>query len=131
MDPASSVLKERGIRATSGRLRLLERVRRLSHAATAQELHRPQEEDLVSVYRNLALFVEAGIVREVRVPGAAVRYEDAQRGHHHHVVCTGCGQVAELPECDSAQHALPHDVPGFERVDGVSLEYSGVCRKCV
>jgi Fur family transcriptional regulator, ferric uptake regulator len=57
-----------------------------------------------SVYRNLALFEDAGLVHRMPGPGDFARYELAEElmGHHHHLVCSRCGAVQDVE--------LPHDV---------------------
>jgi Fur family ferric uptake transcriptional regulator len=52
------------------------------------------------------------------------------QGHHHHLVCTGCGTVADFTGCDLA--ALEKRVAGETGfvVDGHILELVGLCRDC-
>jgi len=67
-----------------------------------------------------------------RVPleDGSVRYQRSEGEHHHHLVCRGCGSVAEFsdPELDQRiqQQARDH---GFE-LEGHSLELYGLCRRC-
>lgn len=55
-----------------------------------------------SVYRNLAVLEEAGVVRKVFATDEFARYELAEEltGHHHHLLCSTCGAVEDfiLPE---------------------------------
>ncbi|MCZ7631636.1 MAG: transcriptional repressor [Microthrixaceae bacterium] len=55
-----------------------------------------------SAYRSLALLERAGVVQRIVTTDDFARYELSQEisGHHHHMVCTECGNVAdfELPE---------------------------------
>ena len=53
-----------------------------------------------TVYRNLHLLSELGVIRHVRVPGVD-RY-DHRVERHYHLLCTGCGamtDVAAIPYC--------------------------------
>ncbi|MFN2569852.1 MAG: Fur family transcriptional regulator [Candidatus Dormibacteria bacterium] len=57
---------------------------------------------LSSIYRNLAVFEETGLVHRVAGHGEFGRFELAEEfvGHHHHFACATCGAVTdvELPE---------------------------------
>lgn len=50
-----------------------------------------------SVYRNLAVLEQAGVVRRV-MAGDVARYEPAEdlTEHHHHLICTVCGSVVDV-----------------------------------
>jgi Fur family ferric uptake transcriptional regulator len=95
----SGALARHGIRYTANRRTLVDA---LSQAG--QPLTIPQLVDAAStvpqssVYRNLAIFDEAGIVH--RMPGNDdfARYELAEElvGHHHHMVCSNCGAVEDV-----------------------------------
>ena len=50
-----------------------------------------------SVYRNLSVLEQAGVVRRV-MAGDVARYEPAEdlTEHHHHLICTVCGSVVDV-----------------------------------
>lgn len=54
---------------------------------------------LATVYKNLSLLIEKGIVIEVNLPNQKTRY-DINAYPHIHVVCSQCGNVLDLPFCD-------------------------------
>lgn len=51
-----------------------------------------------SVYRNLVVLADAGVVRKVVATDEFARYELAEdlTEHHHHLLCTGCGDVQDF-----------------------------------
>ena len=51
-----------------------------------------------SVYRNLAVLEEAGLVQRVASSDDWARFELAEdlTGHHHHQICTQCGEVRDF-----------------------------------
>lgn len=128
-----SALKARGLRATRHRIALVGTLATANTPKTAEEIRdRMEEIDLVTVYRNLQALTRAGITREVRFKDAAIRYELAGDSHHHHVVCTGCGVVDELDECDVApieRKALTTS-KRFASIEEHALEFFGTCRAC-
>ena len=67
----------------------------------ARELyHRVMEKDprisLATVYRNLRLFKELGVVDERRLDEAHCYYEIKGSTEHYHMVCIACGRVVEF-----------------------------------
>jgi Fur family ferric uptake transcriptional regulator len=90
-----------------------------------------------SVYRNLAVLEAADVVRKVVAVDEFGRFElsEVLSGHHHHLLCTVCGQVEDVEldaeveaELDRALATLAA-ARGYEidhhRFDGV-----GRCRMC-
>jgi len=90
---------------------------------------------LTTVYRNLSLLVDAGIIRktdwqDVGRLGAA-RYERIWgREHHDHLVCSKCGTRVEFsyPAIDVLQDAVAKE-HGFT-LERHCLELVGVCPDC-
>lgn len=82
-----------------------------------------------SVYRALEALEGAGLVVAIRAGQDEVRFEWAERAHHH-LICDGCGHVAEV-SLDAAP-ALEREVSrtfGFStRVRHLALR--GTCRGC-
>lgn len=80
-----------------------------------------------SIYRNLRVLREAGLVREI-VTSEGRRY-DAVTTPHPHFVCERCGRVYDLPEplpADVLRRVLP---AGFA-VSEIYLELRGTCSQC-
>ena len=90
-----------------------------------------------SLYRNLAVLESVGVVQRVFSTNDVGRYElnDDILGHHHHMVCSKCGDVRDvrIPESletnlDSALTTLAKR-SGF-RLDQHRLDLIGHCSKC-
>lgn len=86
-----------------------------------------------TVYRNLALLEEAGIIRRAAVGSSAdaAEYEHAWgREHHDHLVCAVCGLRVEFayPAIEVLQEAVAHD-HGFT-LRRHTLELVGTCPAC-
>src|SRR5512140_936563 len=88
-----------------------------------------------TVYRNLPLLIEAGIVRRAPATGrderGGARYEVVwNRGHHDHLFCSRCGRQVEVH--DSAIELLQEAVAkshGFT-LERHHHELVGVCPEC-
>jgi Fur family ferric uptake transcriptional regulator len=102
---------------------------------SAQEIHaalreRGERVGLATVYRSLALLVEAGDVDALtREDGEAV-YLLCSRQHHHHLVCRSCGRAVEIAgpavERWAAELAERH---GYTDISH-TLEVFGLCPRC-
>ena len=96
---------------------------------TAQDIHRDLEGlgiGLATVYRNLALLAEEGVITTVEHEGE-VRY-DCNNGPHGHASCTTCGAVWDIPLPSSTASEL--DASLLASVETVDLRLRGTCRTC-
>src|SRR5271157_6365858 len=84
---------------------------------------------LGTVYRNLDLLAEAGIIQKLETAGTQKRF-DGTVENHYHVRCVQCGQVDDIP--------LPLFGEIEELLGGLSnykilshrLEFQGICPSC-
>ncbi|HEY49505.1 MAG TPA: transcriptional repressor [Dehalococcoidia bacterium] len=86
---------------------------------------------LVTVYRTLDILDKLGLICEVHSGGNCRSYLMRRpQEHHHHLICSECGAVADFTECDFSEleHRLSRDT-GFE-IEGHLLEFSGRCHNC-
>ena len=82
---------------------------------------------LATVYRNVKTLAGEGWLAEVELPGGGLRYELAERPHHHHFLCRSCHQAFDVHRCPDGVEALAP--AGFE-VDGHELILFGRCAAC-
>ncbi|PIP87279.1 hypothetical protein COW81_00995 [Candidatus Campbellbacteria bacterium CG22_combo_CG10-13_8_21_14_all_36_13] len=85
-----------------------------------------------TIFRNLSLFKDAQILREVDMRQDAMFYEIATKGHHHHVVCKICGCVESFDMCglDNLVEEFIKNSKEFDKISEHSFEMFGVCKKC-
>ena len=82
---------------------------------------------LATVYRHVKSLVGEQWLSEVELPGGGLRYELADRPHHHHFLCHSCDQAFDVYRCPDEVEALAPD--GFE-VDSHELILFGRCAAC-
>ena len=82
---------------------------------------------LATVYRNVKMLTGDGWLSEVELPGGGVRYELAERPHHHHFLCRSCDQAFDVHRCPGEIDELAPE--GFE-VEGHELILYGRCAAC-
>jgi len=101
----------------------------------AKELYRRASErdpsiSLATVYRNLRLFKEQGLVDERHLGQARCYYAMKQLGEHQYLVCAACGKVIEFesPLIRKLIAEVQHKNNFF--VTKIELYLEGHCRKC-
>ena len=83
---------------------------------------------LATVYRTVKILVAERWLSEVELPGGGLRYELADRPHHHHFLCRSCDQAFDVHQCpDEVERLAPK---GFE-VDDHELILFGRCVACL
>jgi Fur family transcriptional regulator, peroxide stress response regulator len=84
---------------------------------------------LATVYNNLRLFVERGLLREVS-PHASTLLVDGNLEPHHHLVCSRCKSVQDIEGEFIDFKRLSRKLPdGFDLTQPL-VEVFGLCRSC-
>lgn len=81
---------------------------------------------LGTVYRNIALFKEEGLVLSVATIDSEERI-DAITSPHAHFVCKECGKIFDIFCEQNPSDSCP--LEGF-RAESVTLTYFGKCKEC-
>jgi Fur family transcriptional regulator, ferric uptake regulator len=134
LEELRSALRDRGLRATSSRLAVLQHMRTakqpLSHADVVAQLA-PGPWDPATIYRNLLDLVEVGLARRTDVGDHVWRFEVVVAGHredHPHFVCKECGVVECLPDVELL---VPRTkAPRSVKKRQVELQLRGLCDTC-
>ena len=85
---------------------------------------------LATVYRNLALFKEQGLITSLGTVKGVERF-DGNTDPHVHFICTQCGAVLDLPQIsvpEELNSAVAQSSGG--RVDSCQLSFTGICGEC-
>jgi len=84
---------------------------------------------LATVYNNLRLFVEHGLLREV-TPHASTLRVDGNLEPHHHLVCSRCKSVQDIEGDFINVKRISRQLPaGFDLTHPL-VEVFGICRAC-
>jgi len=84
---------------------------------------------LATVYNNLRLFIECGLLREVTPHSSTLRV-DGNLEPHHHLVCTRCKSVQDIT-CDFIDFKrLARQAPGGFDLTQPLVEVFGLCPRC-
>jgi Fe2+ or Zn2+ uptake regulation protein len=90
-----------------------------------------------SVYRNLVVLEEAGIVHRVLGSDEFARWELAEdlTGHHHHLICASCGRVEDVPASAGLERSVAAAAAAITRTTGFRtqrhrIDLVGICHAC-
>ena len=113
---ASAQLARHGARYTRQRRELVELLGESGQPLTVEQLHglAPHLAQS-SLYRNLAVLEEAGIVGRFTNHGDFARYELAETltAHHHHLVCSSCGAMTDVQLPGAVEDQIDDAVSNF------------------
>lgn len=129
-------LRSRGYRLTGPRLGILEYLARAGGHPGIRDIYAASAAEhpgmgMATVYRTVDLLVQVGALRPLVLNGGPVRYELRRPGdHHHHLVCTGCGQVVEFGSCNFQHIAAEVESVTRFRIKEHTLEAYGLCPQC-
>jgi Fur family ferric uptake transcriptional regulator len=134
------VLKEKGYKYTKQREIILDVLinndnLHLSPEDVYQKLQNDHPEiGLATVYRNLQLLENLGILYKINLNDGCNRYElslkDENAHHHHHLICLKCGKVEEFENdyLEDLERIIEQE-KGFKTEDHV-LKFFGECKSC-
>lgn len=127
-------LKAKGVRMTPQRHAILAYLLGTMAHPTADEIYRALEPDfpnmsVATVYNNLRVFKEAGLVHELTYGDASSRF-DANTADHYHAICTKCGKIKDFdyPSLDPVERQAAEET-GYH-VHSHRMEVYGVCEDC-
>lgn len=134
-EAALRLVRSRGFRVTVARRLVLEALFSATRPLSAEELAAGAdglvpESDLASVYRNLELLEELGLVRHVHLGHGPGLYELARTAPREYLICERCGDMQAVPAS-----ALDGVREAVERIFGVEPRFThfplvGLCREC-
>jgi Fe2+ or Zn2+ uptake regulation protein len=127
-----------GQRLTANREALVDTFTTAPRPLTIPEiLARRSELAQSSVYRNLVVLEEAGIVHRVVGADDFARWELAEdlTGHHHHLICASCGRVEDVPASAGLERSVAAAAAAITRTTGFRtqrhrVDLVGLCKRC-
>jgi Fur family peroxide stress response transcriptional regulator len=134
LQTATAKLRDAGVRMTPQRHAILSYLLETMSHPTVDEIYKSLEGkfpnmSVATVYNNLRVFKDIGLVRELTYGDASSRY-DADMSEHYHAVCISCGKVKDFhyPSLHGVEREASINT-GFE-VAVHRLEVYGLCEAC-
>ena len=138
-ETAASRLRTHDQRYTTNRRAIVEVLSGAQRPLTVPELlDRGERMPQSSVYRNIGLLEEAGIVHRILGGDEYARYElaeDLTDHHHHHLICSTCGAIEDVtlpPELEKSVESALKRAARRSHFEGSHhrLDLIGVCERC-
>lgn len=132
LDLCACLLRERGIRVTSQRTRILCFLTERDDHPTVDTIYsalRSEEPSLsrTTVYNTLDLLNRAGLVSVLTISAGEQRYEFGQ-DMHHHLLCDTCGRIMDIDIRCPYSDGLLH---GKHKIKEVHGYFRGTCGHCL
>ncbi|WEK55148.1 MAG: Fur family transcriptional regulator [Candidatus Cohnella colombiensis] len=134
VEHAVGQLKSDGVRMTPQRYAILHFLMDACHHPTADDIfqalspHYPSL-SVATVYNNLKVFVESGLVRELTYGDDSSRF-DADLSDHYHAICTKCGTMVDFEHPPVREVEQTAEVMTGFKVHGHRMEVYGICPTC-
>ncbi|MDD2465801.1 MAG: transcriptional repressor [Desulfobulbus sp.] len=122
------------IRLTTQRQIILEELSKVKTHPTASELYdmvrkRLPRIGLGTVYRNLELMAESGMILKIEVGGTQKRF-DATTDEHYHIRCSMCGKVDDIDVPVVKELVAQATTSSSYLIQGHHVEFTGICGDC-
>jgi Fur family transcriptional regulator, peroxide stress response regulator len=134
LQKAIDALKQSGVRITPQRHAVLDYLMNAIVHPTADDIYKALEGkfpnmSVATVYNNLRVLRENGLVRELTYGDASSRFE-CNLSDHYHIICESCGKIVDFhyPSLDEVE-SLAQKVTGFN-VSHHRMEVYGECKDC-
>ena len=129
-------VRQKGLRMTKQRRLIAEILTSSEGHVNTDELYalvrkRDPSVGYATIYRTVKLLTEAGVATAAHFGQRSARFEAAAaRGHHDHLICTGCGRIVEFeePRIEQIQREVATTL-GFELTHH-TMELYGLCADC-
>lgn len=123
------------MRLTTQRQIILEELGKVTSHPTANEVYdmvrrRLPRIGLGTVYRNLELMADVGVILKLEVGGTQKRF-DATVEPHYHVRCSSCGKVNDIDIAVQEQINQVAEKASNYKILGHHIEFTGICTNCV
>jgi Fur family ferric uptake transcriptional regulator len=144
LSPKNSALGPSGrpARLTAPREAIMDFLRKSKKHMSAKELYTSLHQThpglgLSTVYRTLDLLARNQMVTKICIGDGQIRYEfKAENDHHHHLICTECGDIVNYREFEDEELRLVRMTEeklskkyNF-KIQDHNIEYFGLCEKC-
>ena len=121
-------------RQSRQRERILQLLRETNTHPSADWLYAHMKDEfpklsLGTVYRNIAVLIEQGLVQKIHFGSTFDRFE-ANPAPHYHLICEKCGRIEDfkLPIYDEINQTADNQTD-FQ-INRHMIEFFGICSKC-
>ena len=127
-----AVLEDKGYRSTAPRRAIVRILEGKQEGFAAEEISNELPGvGRATIFRTLKLLLETGVICRLNLLDGAPKYSLSRIEHHHHTVCTQCGNVGEFRAAtvERLMRAIGDDIPGD--IVGHRIELYIICDRCL
>jgi Fur family ferric uptake transcriptional regulator len=131
----ATALRRHGYKLTPQRRSVIRAIAASPDHLTPADIYQKVRQDhhtigLVTIYRTLEILASLELICELHAGGSCRSYTIGAPEHHHHLICSNCGEVIDFAGYDLSplEQRLSRET-GFE-IEGHLLEFIGRCRAC-
>ena len=129
-----SLLRKAGMKTTAGHLAILSLIKQSKKPISSQDVIDSigKQLDPATVYRCITKLKNSGVIRQIDLRQNHAHYEFFDMAHHHHIICTSCGRIEDIKDCnlETVHQQILGQTKEFTQVRHHSLEFYGLCKKC-
>src|ERR1700689_186679 len=132
--PFRELCEDHGLAATHQRQVLYEVMQTMPGHPSPEEVYARVKKripaiSLATVYKNIHLFVESGVLKEVSLHHGSLRV-DMNSHIPHHIVCSHCKTITDIEEKHLGVLSKRQSLPGGFRVERYAIDVIGICAAC-
>ena len=132
--PFRKLCADHGLAATHQRQVLYEVMQTMPGHPSPEEVYARVKKripaiSLATVYKNIHLFVERGVLKEVSMHHGSLRVE-LNSHPHHHMVCSHCKAIIDIEEQDLGVLPPLKRLPGGFQAERYAIDVIGTCAAC-
>lgn len=130
----SNLLKSAKLKSTIQRVSILEIIDNDGHSSI-DDIYAVTKDlmpslSLATIYKNILLLLEKGILEEVAISGSKSKYE-IKKSDHIHLICQTCGSVEDKHLDKKIEESIDICVDDdLFRVSKSQINLYGLCKKC-
>ncbi len=126
--------RARGLSVTPQRLAIYRAVISSAKHPSAEDVYRRIRRQyptisLATVYKTLETLEKEGLISKVTPLHETARY-DANRAHHHHLICVRCHTIEDFSAEAFDRLPLPKEVTASWQILDCTVHVLGICREC-
>lgn len=123
-----------GIKLTHQRLEIYKELASTKEHPSAEALYKRLKKrmptiSLDTVYRNLSLLSDYGLVRRLETAESQARF-DGDTSRHYHAVCSKCKGITDF-NWEGFNKLLPPNLSAWGKPKDVNVVVSGICSRCL
>ena len=131
----AAALRRHGYKLTPQRRSVIRAIASSQDHLTPAAIYQKVRQDhpsigLVTIYRTLDILARLELICELHAGGSSHSYTTGVLEHHHHLICSNCGEVIDFSGYYLAEleQRLSRET-GF-KIERHLLEFTGRCQKC-